>query len=106
MKKFIGFIALTAMVLLVGTSLNQAGTTREDRGTAPGNQSIDRTDGPSGTLDVPGLFNALKNWILGNPDGRGTRGQNDRNGTLQEGPDSTDLGVGGCRGVGGCGGWR
>ena len=105
MKKFIGFIALSAVVILVGTSLNQAATT-PDRGTAPKGQAIDRSDGPARTLDVPGLFNALKNWILGNPDGRGTRGQNDRNGTLQEGPDQSDMGVGGCRGVGGCGGWR
>ena len=105
MKKLISFMVLSAMVLLVGTSLNQAATTREDRETASRGQAIDRTDGPAGTLDVPGLFNALKTWLLGNQDGRGSRGQNDRNGTLQDGPDQSDMGVGGCRGVGGCGGW-
>lgn len=107
MKKLLSSMVLSAMVLLAGTSLNQAATTREDRGSPSRSPAIDRTDGPALTLNAPGLFSALKNWLLGNQDERGFPGQKDRNGTPKEGPGTSVDGVGGCWGVGGCyGGWR
>jgi hypothetical protein len=105
MKKLIGFVALGAMVLVAGSNLSLAGVERDSRENGPRNPQIYRSETPARTLDVPGLFNALMKWFVGNHNGREFPGNKDRNRNIQDAPEQTEMGVGGCRGVGGCSGW-
>jgi hypothetical protein len=104
MKKFFGFVAVGALVLVIGSNLTLAGVDRDSNGNDPRGQQISRVDNPSQSLETPGLFNALMNWLIGNHGGKEFPGKKDRD-DIQDAPDQVEMGVGGCRGVGGCGGW-
>lgn len=105
MKKLIGFVALGAMILVAGSNMSLAGVERDSRDNGPRNPQVYRSEIPAETLDAPGLFNALLKWILGNHHDREFPGQKDRTAIIQDAPEQTEMGVGGCWGVGGCGAW-
>jgi hypothetical protein len=102
MKKIFGFVAVGALVLVIGSNLTLAGVERDSNG--PRGQQISRVDNPSQSLETPGLFNALMNWFIGNHGVKEFPGKKNRD-DIQESPEPVEMGVGGCRGVGGCGGW-
>ena len=101
MKKFASFLIVILLISVFSPSISLAAN-NGDKGNTPRGQEV-RPDDNNG---INGLFLSLQAYFFGSPSQKENPGKKTGKNDKNDDPSFTEEGVGGCRGVGGCGGWR